>query len=49
MKKYLLACESYFGRTFGISFVEKIKMLIFWKKNFSQNFDLFLDIPLELQ
>jgi hypothetical protein len=29
MKIYLLACEIYFGRTYGISFIEKIKMLIF--------------------
>ncbi len=27
MKKYLLTCENYFGRTYSISF-------IFWKKNF---------------
>jgi len=29
MKKYLLACESYFDMTYGIGFIEKIKKLIF--------------------
>jgi len=47
MNKYLLACGSYFVRTYGISFIEKIKMLIFWKKKVFVN--LFLDTPLELQ
>jgi hypothetical protein len=32
MKKYILACESYLGRTYGISFIEKIKILSLWKK-----------------
>ncbi len=50
MNKYLLACGSYFVRTYGINFIEKIIMLIFKKKKiFCQNFDLFLDTPLELQ
>ena len=43
-----IVCESYFGRTYGISFIEKIKRLIFWKNNcFFKNFYLFLDIKLQ--
>jgi hypothetical protein len=41
--------KSYFGRTYGISFIEKIKILIFFKRIFLSEFYLFLDISLELQ
>jgi hypothetical protein len=36
MKKYLSACKGYFGRTYVISFIAKVKMLIFWKKKIFQ-------------
>ena len=39
--------ESYFGRIYGISFIEKIKILI--QRIFLSEFYLFLDISLELQ
>ena len=48
MNYYLLTRDNYFGRTYGMSFIEKMKMLIFWKKIFLQNFYLFLDTPLIL-